>query len=160
MSSIVYPNKAGTESGMILLATLGSPVTAAADTTEQTLFTYTLPGGAMGPNGIIEINCVITVNNNANGKTIRVKFGSTTLHTMALASKLSGGFDRRIYNAGDQAVQRMAASTLFHEAGTSGVGVTSATEDTSSNVVIAVTAQKSTAGDTITFQGGMIRLIK
>lgn len=60
-----------------VIAQSGTPLTVGAVTTEVVLSTVTIPGGAMGPNGMLRITSAWEVNNSANDKWPIIRVGGT-----------------------------------------------------------------------------------
>jgi len=63
--------------GSILLAQTGVRVDLTGTTTTTTLASVTVPGGLMSANGILEVHSFWSYPNNANNKTIYVKYSGT-----------------------------------------------------------------------------------
>jgi hypothetical protein len=124
-------------------------VSGAADVNENTLATIILPAGTMGANGILKIETFWDVNNNANAKTPRIKFGGTTILTGALASTSFFHDVRVIFNttASAQRTFGFGGTGGWHTGGTSS---STMAVNTASDVTILMTVQKATAGDTMT----------
>ncbi len=143
-----------------ILAMSNTAVSAAADTAVNTLATYTLTANTMGANGEIVVEQYWTVNNNANAKTTRVSFGGTNIQGQALASS-AAAIERTV-------IRNRTASTQIARpaaAGTGGFGATTASLstasiDTTADVTVLITAQKGTAGDTMTLEGYTITLTR
>lgn len=143
-----------------ILAMSNTAVSAAADTAVNTLATYTLTANTMGSNGEIVVDQYWTVNNNANAKTTRVSFGGTNVQGQALASN-AAAIERTV-------IRNRTASTQIARpaaAGGGGFGATTASittlaVDTTADVTILITAQKGTAGDTMTLEGYSITLTR
>lgn len=133
-----------------VLAASGVAVDHTGDTSETTLATVTLPAGAMGPNGFIEILSLWRFTSSINAKTARIKFGGTTIYSNA-QSTLGNVFARdhrsihnrnaansQVYNAG---------SVPFTTGGSTAMGTMAI--DTTADVTIALTGQLASAGETI-----------
>jgi len=143
-----------------ILASSNVATTAPADTAVNTLATYTMPANTMGQDGVLEIDNIWTVNNNANTKTARVLFGGTAYNSQALASNVQQ-VDRTF-------IRNRTTSSQFGRvsgAGAGGYGVTTGTLTTSSidttqSVAVLIQAQKATAGDTMTLEGYTITLTR
>ena len=60
------------------------------NTTETALFSVTIPGGTLGKNGTLRVNPLWSASaNNANGKSIYVKYGTATITGLPMANILS-----------------------------------------------------------------------
>lgn len=118
--------------------------------TETVLGTITVPAGAIGPNGQVEINAHFSVTNSANTKTVRVKFGGTTFFSLNLSASAAIQAYSRICN-------RNSAASQIAYGGTNGFGTTTTanatgTVDTSGEVTIQLTGQLTNTGETITLE--------
>lgn len=123
-------------------------------TTEQTLWSVTLPGRFMGPTGAAEFIGRIANNNNANAKTHRLKFGGTTILTNAATTNINHTYRRTIENNGAANAQVFTASSTSTQPGSASGASATATVDTNQDVTLAVTGQNAVAGDTITMHSG------
>ncbi len=137
-----------------IVATSGNPVSVGAVTTEQTLATITVPANAVGTNGYVVVFISFTQTNNANSKTIRVRFGGSagTAHFDANLAN-TAYLARLVYvaNTNSATAQRGGSSlsnTVGFGAGSS-TPVTS-TVDTTASWDIVISGQKAVSGDTLT----------
>ena len=152
--------KTGTLAGARALCSSAVAVSGAADTNENTLATCTVPGGSMGVNGQLRVTALWTVNNNANAKTVRIRFGGasgTAYSAIGLASLVSRLDIRVIANTGAANSQVGGQSGSDTYASTANALTTSAV-DTSASTTIVFTCQKATAGDTCTLSGYTVEL--
>lgn len=125
------------------------------NTTENTLFTGTIPANSIGIDGSYEIILLASCTNNANAKTINVKIGGTTIANITnLASNAFGKYYITIHN-------RHSASSQFSGNNGSqaqiGFGVstltpTTYTFNTATNLTLTITAQNGNSGDTISIE--------
>lgn len=128
-------------------------------TTETTLATITIPGGAIGPNGSVEILPLFTMPNNANIKRMRVRFGGveffnysvTTVDTVRPNPII-------IQNLNSESSQKAAPVGQVGPQSNAGVAPTSASVNTAADVNLTFTAELANAADTITLQGYLIRV--
>lgn len=125
-------------------------VATGANTTETTLYTFTVPASTLSVNGqALYLTGTISFSNNANDKTIRFKFGATTLVTQTLTDTTGAAsamnFRLRIIRTG-AATQRVQFSldqnTLV---GSVAAVYATAAETLSGALAIAVTGQNGTA---------------
>lgn len=154
----------GAASAATVLAQSFVPVSAPADTTEDTLATITVPANTLGANGALRITTFWTFTNGANNKTLRARFSGasgtqylnvtfttqlefigTTVIGNANAMNSQGGYSIGTYSGGT------------HLQG--GSRITSAVDTTASTTIV-LTGQKATAGDTLTLEGYMVEVIK
>lgn len=137
-------------------------VSGAADTNENTLATITVPANAMGANGAIRVWTLWTVNNNANSKTARVRFGGiggTQYMVLSLASTVTQQHVILFGNrnaANSQVGFNSGIATAF---GITTGAVTTSAIDTTSSTTIVITAQKGTGSDTMTLEAYLVELL-
>lgn len=138
-------------------------VSAPADTTEDVLYTCSVPGGMMGPNGRIRVTTIFTVNNTADAKTIRVRLGGasgTAIATRNLANNVSDYRQVTAANRNSASSQIAPGAALAAGGWGSGTGGnTTATINTVATTTVVVTCQKATAGDTCTLEDVLVELI-
>lgn len=132
-------------------------------TTETALATVTIPAGAMGLNGGVEIRTSWTYTNSANNKTIRHRFGGisgTVYFATTATTSATAVITTRIRNRGAANSQIGAGpSTGFGPyTGGSGAHVTSAV-DTSAAVDISITGELANTGETITLNSYEVWLL-
>jgi hypothetical protein len=147
-----------------VLAQSGTAVTAAVDTNENILGTATIPASAMGTLALVRVTASWTCNNSANVKTIRVRLGGaagTIYHSGALTSSTGGMQFVWVQNA-NAANAQVGGGYGFVVGGTSLLGVTKTTSaiDTSASTTLVITAQKATAGDTMTLDNFTVELLR
>lgn len=126
-------------------------------TTETTLATVTIPGGAMGPNGWIEIWFSVTVTNNANNKTHRVRLGGIAGTAIADATlTTSNGNTRRIVianrNSASSQIGLAPTGNNTGAPGSYGAAYATASVNTASNWDLVFTGQKANSADTFTLE--------
>ena len=144
---------------------LGSSAVAAsapANTSENILATITIPAGAMGLNGILRILAVWTCTNNANVKTVRARFsgiGGTIFATGSMASSVSLRQFTQFANRGVANSQVGGSSAHNVQFTTTTNAAITASVDTSAVTTIVLTAEKATAGDTLTLESYLVELI-
>jgi hypothetical protein len=130
------------------------------NTSETSLRSFTLKANMMGPFDFIEIYSMWQCGaNNANAKTATIKFGSTTFMTQALASTRAQRRITQIYNKGVTNAQVGFVLADNDSTGT-GTAVVTATEDTTTDLLIDFTATLANAGDSITLDSVLINLWK
>jgi hypothetical protein len=149
----------------VLLAQSWVAVSAPADTTEDTLATIAIPAGTFGSNGCLRILTFWTVTNNVNVKTARLRFSgaSGTQYTnINLASNATFQCMTIIANRG--ATNSQVGSGSGQPVGgfgtTGAANVTTSAVDTTAATTLVITAQKATAGDTMTLEGYLVEYIK
>lgn len=130
------------------IATSGATVTVGAVTTETTLATITVPANRMGINGRVRVRGQFVLNSSADAKTVRVKFGGTTMQTVAKTTETLLEIDCIVYNSNNASAQSVIAKSLTG-GGTSTLTQTTAAIATTSDVTVLITGQKAVAGDTL-----------
>lgn len=142
-------------SGGFILGKSGNAVSAGNDVTEDTLATITVPANAMGANGVIKFEFTITVNNNANAKTVRMRFSGAS---GTIISSTGGNLPNTTgavvtgYMANQNATNSQAASLIdVFSTGAVSPGIANpAAIDTTAQTTIVITGQKGVNTDTIT----------
>lgn len=146
-------------SSVQVLAQSAFPVPLTGTLTETALASIVIPAGAMGNNGHVEVEALLSCTNNANAKTMRLKFGATTVFSSNFANQTAGQPRRRIANRNAPASQVTVAATAFPDSGFSGAPLTS-TEDTAQAVTLAITGQLANVADTITLESYLVTLYR
>jgi hypothetical protein len=153
----------GVANGAQVLAKSAVAASCPADTTEDILATIPIPAGAMGANGFIRVSTRWSMTNNANVKTLFVRFsgaaGTAYLNT-AISSVGEAFYLVDIANRNSASSQ---VGGTFGVAGASAVkgsatAVTSA-ENTALATSIVISGQKATAGDTLTLESYLVELM-
>lgn len=131
-------------------------VSAGAVTTEEVLATITVPAGAIGPNGQLQIHTVWTMTNGANNKITRARLGGiagtaylSLTHT-TIATFFRSIFVNNVNSASSQKSTWIAGSAASN--GTSASALTTSAVDTSAAFDIVLTGQKAVAGEVITLE--------
>lgn len=150
--------------GVSALYTIGGVLTknvtsaTTAGTSEETLWTYTLPAATLATNTqMVRIKVWGMTAANGNSKTITLKFGSTTLRTHANTGNNVGWYaDAIVARTGAATQTANAVSWIGTNASTTG---SAPTETLSGTVAIALTATTATAAGDITFQGAIVEFL-
>lgn len=126
--------------------------------TETTLGTFTIPAGAMGPNGQLEIISLWTSTSSANNKIFKITFGGSILWT-ATVTTTSG------YQTFSRAANRNAANAQVVWANTGGgfgAGQISAavayTIDTTAAVTVNLTCTLANTGESCSLESFIARI--
>lgn len=149
----------------IILAQSWAAVSGAADTNENTLATITVPANAMGANGRLRIQTQWTFTNNANNKTVRIRFSGAagTQYLVNTSASVAGILQATTTIANRGATNsQIGASTLVAATtfGVNGTASTTSAVDTTAATTLVITAQKATGTDTMTLDGYTVELIK
>jgi hypothetical protein len=149
-------------SAVTILGASAVAVSGAADTNENILATINVPAGAMGLNGILCVEWIMSHTNSANNKTLRVRLGGISGTVFAtFVNTTSGGHrdNRQIANRGAANSQACWSNgnTPFPGAVTN--ALTTGAIDTSVAQTLVITGQKATAGETLTLESYLVELI-
>lgn len=146
----------------ILLAASAVAASVTGTTNETTLATVTIPAGAMGTSGGVQINSSWSTTNSANTKTIRARFGGasgTAYLSGGVTTVASIADSRRIKNRGSADSQVGSLAAIQGGFGTSGAAVITSTVDTSAAVDLVFTGQLTNTGETITLENYEVWLL-
>lgn len=136
----------------------GAALTNPADLTEDTLATVTIPGGSLGPNGILVVNSTWSMTNNVNNKTMKVKFGGTTFVSQTVASQAAFQHQARVRNRNAVASQVGFGFTATSFGNTT-VAVITAALNTAIDRDVVFTGQLANTGDSLVLEGYDIEAI-
>jgi hypothetical protein len=146
----------------LVLASSYTAVSGAADTNENILATITIPANTLRAGDSLRVTPSWTVTNNANVKTARVRFsgiGGTIYMTQSLANQTSGASMTVIgIRTTSSQLGGWAAAAIVPSV--SGSGLPTSAADTTAATTIVITAQKATAGDTMTLEGYTVELVR
>lgn len=136
-------------------------ITAPADLVFNVLASVLVPGNLMGPNGILRITTCWTVVNNANGKALRVSYGTAATDFMIVnaINAVSLHHQVQIANRGltnSQVASQGQANSFTINAS---APITSA-EDTTLDQTIQFRAQKAVALDDIFLEYFLVELLR
>lgn len=141
-----------------VIAASAVAVATTGDTNENTLATITIPGDAMGANGIVRITTVFSYTNSANTKSLKVKFGGTTYQNTSVTTTASARYQSQIQNRNS-----VSSQVGGHVSGTfatsSGAPVTSSI-NTAAEVTVLITGQNGLGSETITLESYLVEVIK
>jgi hypothetical protein len=154
--------KTGVGSTWVVLDRSGVAVAGAADANENALATVNIP--ALQANSVLRVTMSMSVTNNANVKTARIRFSGaagTIYVSLSLANTAHGGACVLIANraaTNSQVGEWIAAHVGASATNNSGVVVTSSV-DTSAATTLLITAQKASAGDTMQLESYLVELL-
>lgn len=135
-------------SGIIAMKNTAGSVTDAG-ASEQDVYSVVIPAGLIGPNDDWYVDHFWNYPNSATTKTLRVKFGGTTVASLAATTTASGRGTTHVYMRDSKTAQIFANATAaiaWQEGQTSGSAPTTAAIDTNSDITINLTGQWGTAG--------------
>jgi hypothetical protein len=128
---------------------LGTPTVAVANTA-VTLASVTVPGSSMGIGGIMFIEALFSMTNNATAKNLGMTFGGGAVMTVAAASNASVDAQKILSNRGSSQIIGSAVGTTGH--GLSTGAIVNLSVDATADQVFAITAQPATANNVVTLQ--------
>lgn len=124
---------------------------------ETTLFSFTLLGGSLSTNRLLQMRSMIAVESNAGTTyTFRLKYGATTILTIALPVVIANSYYPLFMDLkGDAATNAQEAhgSIIHDQSGSTFRGISArgtAAEDSTANKTLALTVQLGSAGAGIT----------
>ena len=128
-------------------------------TAKTTLATVTVPGGAMGANGVLRITSLWSHSNNANNKTPRIEFGGTQFYGTALTTTATSRMYHSIANRNAANSQvGGAASEIFNWGSTAGA-LTTSSVNTSADQSLVFSGQLANSGDAIALENYLVELL-
>jgi len=148
-------------SSPIILGHSGAAVSAAADLTENTLATITVPAGWMGVNGVLRIVTHWVLTSSANSKTVRIRYSGaagTVISSFAATTQPRLRVEGFVFNT--SATVQTTAGTTWAAAGNAVDASTSPAVDTTVTTTIVLTAQKASAGETATLSNYIVELLR
>ena len=116
---------------------LATPVALTGTTSETTMLTVSIPASLMNKRGRLSFIGLLSLTNNANLKTLKVKFGGQTLATVTSTSQAALGFSTWLLNLNSETSQKNGNAVSF-------------TIDTTIANDLVITGQLANAGDTVT----------
>jgi|SRR5215203_3192018 len=136
-------------------------VTHTGNLNETTLATVTIPGGAMGKNGLVRITAMWTFINSANNKVTRIRFGGQSLSglthtTTSLYREMKDIANRNAENSQIGTPAAIGGGGF----GTSTAAKVETTVDTSAAVNITFTATLTLDTESITLESYLVELIR
>ncbi len=147
----------------LVVSQTGAGTSAPANTSENVLVTARIPGNLLGKNGQIKVTTLWSHTNNANAKTVRVRFGwtggvtGTVVSQVSVASQSSSTVSAELTNRNSLASQA-AIGTGIVASGNPQLWLVGASLDTSSDQFIAITAEKANGADSMTLESYSIEV--
>lgn len=130
----------------INLYNLATPVALTGTTLETTMLTVSIPASLMNKRGRLNVLGLMNLTNNANLKTLKVKFGGQTLATVTSTSQAALGFSTWLLNINSETAQRNGNATSF-------------TIDTTIANDLVITGQLANSEDTLTLIALSVEII-
>lgn len=132
--------------------------TVTATTDETSVFSTTIPGGALGPLGSLRISGAYSRPNNNNPVTVRIKFGNVVLSASQTAVS-SVSFINMIRNKGAETVQT-AYPSVASSVGATTTAMILGTVDTREDQLLEITVKLNYATDSCTLEGVTVELLR
>lgn len=162
MTVTTDPRKTGVNAGPSLLAASSVAIPLTGTVVETVMATVSVPGGAMGANGGLEIRTVWTYPNSVNNKVLRVRFGgiggtqylASTVSTTVVYSDV-----RRIRNRNSASSQVGSYAVGSFSVGASTSAPPTGALDTSTSQDLVLTGQLASAAETITLESYEVWLL-
>ena len=137
---------------------LAATVTLTSTILETELTSVTIKGGLMGAKGKLKIWPLVSMTNNANGKTIKLKMDGNVFYGNTRTNEVQLQFLSIVRNTNSQSVQKISSGITAGLGVTTGV-VTSLTVNTSADFTISATGQLTNPADTLTLEGFFVEIV-
>ena len=128
------------------LYNLATPVALTGTTSETTMLTTSIPASLMGKRGRVNIIVLLSLTNNANAKTVRVKIGGQPFFALTSTNQNLLGLSGWMLNLNSETSQKNGSATSF-------------TIDTTIANDLVITGQLANAGDTVTLTAVTLEII-
>ena len=128
------------------LYNLATPIVLKETTLETTMLTFSIPASLMNKRGRASVIVLLSLTNNANAKTVRVKIGGQTVVATTSTNQSVLGFSGWMLNLNSETSQKNASAVSF-------------TIDTTIANDLVITGQLANAGDTVTLTTVSMELI-
>jgi hypothetical protein len=147
--------------GIKILGQQNTSVSGAADVNENTLYSLLIKGGTVGANDSLRITRIEQYTNSVNNKTWRVKLGATAIRTF-IATTSDRDVEQIILSNRNSVSSQIGPGTSVGTIIGSALGTAPSTYaiDFSTDQTLTVTAQKASAGETMTLEQVLVELIK
>lgn len=134
-------------------------VTAPSDTSQNTLFSTTVPGGAMGDRGIVCVKFWATTTGSSN-KVFRVKYGGATIGTCTLTTSVLVQTEFYFQNRGDPSVQvgQTNSAQSYREQASGSFLTTAVNSDVDQE--LSLTVQKTTGTDDVILESWSVEVVR
>lgn len=148
----------------VILAQSGVAVSLTGTVAETTLAGINIPGGLMGPNGVVRVYSTWSFTSSTNAKTLRARLGGLAGAAYMVSAQTSAGiitaqFLTIINNRGAANSQVGAPSNSIGLSSGGGNGAVTSAIDTTADSVFALTGQLASAGESITLQSYIIEVL-
>jgi len=128
------------------LYSLGTPVVLTGTTSETTMLTVSIPASLMNKRGRVNVIVLLSLTNNANTKTVRVKIGGQTVASTTGTNQSVLGFSTWLLNLNSETSQKNGNAVSF-------------TIDTTIANDLVITGQLANSADTVTVTAVSVEII-
>ncbi|HRK63829.1 MAG TPA: DUF2793 domain-containing protein [Terricaulis sp.] len=141
-----------------VIAASGISASHTGSTSETTLASIILPGGALGPHGALRISSQWSHTNSANNKTLRYRLGGSVLMAPVLTASASSVHQRSIQNRGVTNAQVTHGSGFPNSFGGTTNAVVTTSVDTTVDQTLTITGQLATGGESVVLESYLIEV--
>lgn len=125
-------------------------------TSETTLASLTIPGGALGPNGALRITSQWSHTNSANNKTLRYRLGGVTLMAPSVTTSAASAHQRTVQNRGAENAQVTHGGGFPNTFGGTANATLTATIDMSVSQTLTLSGQLANSGENVTLESYIV----
>lgn len=148
----------GTLAGVgISLAQSATAASVTGTTVETTLASVTVPGGLLGPSGVLVVSTLWSFTGSTNAKTFRNRFGSgfdlAASRQISSAPAISMQMQRMMFCRG---LTSQLAFSAWADSGTNGSAATTGANNTAVDQLLTITAQLALGTETITLEAWQV----
>jgi hypothetical protein len=146
------------DDSLVVLDTNAATVSVTGTTSETTLRSVSVPAGRLRTNGVLRLRAYGTFNDATDNKTIRLKFGTTTLSTQVYTAGTAWVCDVQLMNVNSASSQRWfgtfnrTTDTLMSFTGGG------SSENTANALTLELTGQLANSADTISILGWTVEV--
>lgn len=135
------------------------PVTNTGNTNNTPLRVVTVPGGMLGPDGMLKVTATYSANNNANTKTPRVRLGASSLFSAGLNAWTTLTVHLMLWARASETSQVCTPINVGNIWGSSAQAVVLTTFDMRQDQTISIDSQLANAADTMTLEAWCVELL-
>jgi hypothetical protein len=146
------------DDSLVVLDTNAATVTVTGTTSETTLRSVSVPAGRLRTNGILRLRAFGSFNDATDNKTIRLKFGTTTLSTQVYTAGTAWVCDVQLMNVNSASSQRWFGT--FNRTTDTLMSLTggSSSENTANALTLELTGQLANSADAINILGWTVEV--
>lgn len=152
----LVPRSAAVNYESVRVLQVGGGISMTGSTAASTLATISIPAGAMGANGQIEIDSFWSGTNSGNNKTMRHVFGGTNYLAQNFTTQLAWHALTTIWNTGATGTQKGSNNNTY---GALSAALNTSSVDTTGAVTVALTGQLADSSETLTLERYSVKLL-